>query len=871
MKTIEDFCCIIDAISGKAVCPLLNVEIRAVVQNTIAEVTVTQNYINLSNGNIEGLYMFPLPHKAQVTGFTCKAGVNEVRGEFREKEEAFAEYDKAVRRGDSAFLLESHRPDIFQVSLGNIAKGEKASVTISYSEEIKIIDHELRWVLPTVIAPRYIPGKRTGRVTGPGTAAPTDKVPDADYITPPTGNTSYTLKINAVFSGFSGWKKVTSPSHPIEVRFDENVVTVTLSKENELLDSDFVVSAYVDEDNTDSFVTALANTDVAIGSARFTVDLDDCEVKVSSKEYIFLIDVSGSMGGEKLEQAKRALSISLRNLMEGDYFNIIAFESNYSCYSKEVVPYTQQNLEKADKWIAHLREMGGTEIYEPLRYALEKQVKAIDLERVVLLFTDGQVGNEKEIIALVHKYNHSLQLFPFGIDTAVNTYFIDCLAAAGNGMPEYIYPGERIEDKVIRQFSRMDQPFLYNPAVVGKDGRELTAAPALPARIYNSETYGFLVRSDDEESLEEIRIAGLVGGVKRELKLKAGSTGNARLLGISWAKARIKQLEEQFLQSGYERRNQLIQKEITACSIKYGVLSTRTSLVAVYKRPVKETGIPETIVVPVSKPQGWIIPDEPDAMVCYAAAPCVTEISMRSYSPADRDGIQEQEEMLDMPMFLRRKKTSSCRSASSGKERGVQSQRKVRSEQDENMSFRRDDPLTEISRSSTLEEIIRNVAQAQNADGSFGTGKETNNRTAYYIIGMLTTDKSWKPYRIQIMKAGERFMKTLAADTENMLLKTLAAGLLKKEGLLKDSRLVSFANEMAGKLSESERHAYEGALSGELGLLYKQTGFKAFISDDGSTINHSQAVFSDQDDPIATKWQVINAFSRRLLEKAING
>lgn len=840
MKTIQDICCVIDRKTGKSACPLQNAEISVVIGSTIAEVTLVQNYINTGNGNIEALYTFPLPHNAQVISFNGKIGENEVRGEFREKEEAFKEYDDAVRRGDSAFLLESHRPDIFKISLGNIVPGEKASITISYMEDVKIIDNELRWVLPTVVAPRYIPGDKSGTKTGMGTMMPTDRVPDADYITPPMGDTAYTLKIRAVLSGLNEIKMVSSPSHPVEVLFKGNDVIVSLAKETELLDSDFILSVFLDADEKSSYVTAAdrgseasgsygqgdktfetagETVDVsnqagqvteAYGSARLMIEIDDAQEKQNHYEYTFMIDISGSMTGEKLDQAKRAMVISLRNLLEGDYFNIVAFESNFSCFSKEAVPYSQQNLEKADSWIAALTELGGTEIYRPLRVVLEDNV--YDLERVVLLFTDGQVGNENEIIALVKKHNRSLQFFPFGIDTAVNKHFIDSLAEAGNGMPEYIYPGERIEDKVIRQFSRVHQLYLANPAASGKDGTELETIPPMPARIYGSEVYSFVMRSEKLSVLEEIKICGKIEGKNTEIVLKSNVTDDARLLALKWAKGKIKLLEGQ-LGSDNLRRNSLVKQEIINLSIKYSLLSTLTSLVAVHKRMVKGTGLPETIVVPVQKPRGWDMFDEPSDVKHYMARSVVTEASMRSYSYMDASDDPE------MPGFLRNK--NSNRSGAARIERkGRLSERNVL-----DMSLHTSMPAF-IPKLPSLQDIIRNAAQSQNADGAFGAGSEMNRRTAFFVIGMLLTGKEWRPYRIQIMKAGEALLKSGSSEP---LLRAVAFSLLLETKLLQGNEAQTVMNVVVSNLSRGDKIAFEAFKAGDFQALsgiiaYKFTG-----------------------------------------------
>lgn len=870
MRNMEDNSCITDAITGRAVCPLQNVEIRAAVEKTSAEVTVIQNYVNCSGSSIEALYMFPLPHHAQVTGFVCKIGENEVTGEFREKDEAFAEYDRAVRNGDNAFLLENHRPGIFQISLGNIAPGEKASVRISYLEDVRVVDNELRWAIPTVIAPRYIPGNKSGNKKGIGTTSPTDKVPDADYITPPVADTAYTLKITAVFSGLPGLSKISSPSHPIAVQMNGQAATVTLARETELLDSDFVISALLVDEGSDSFIIAGGQEEL-FGSVSFMPDISDtCSHKsdmdlfstdnssysgtgarAAHHEYVFLIDVSGSMGGEKLDQAKRALSISLRNLLEGDRFNIIAFESRFKCFSRDAVPYSQHNLDKADVWISQLCEMGGTEIYDPLSFALESPAEVKSMDRIVLLFTDGQVGNERDIVSLIRSHSSGLQLYPFGIDTAVNRFFIDSMADAGNGMPEYIYPGERIEDKVIRQFSRIHQPFMSNPKVVAGDGSEIAAVPKLPSRIYSSETYSFTFRAENKCVLEEIKICGRVDGKDAGFMLKAdvSVSANARLLGLKWAKGRIEELESQS-RGSYQRRNDLLKQEIVQLSRRYAVMSAHTSLVAVHRRIVKATGIPETIIVPVEKPRGWNMFNEPEGILFSASAPYIADESNRAISA------YESCDSLPTPGFLRSRRAGSGRAAShnrSGKlpEDGADKPLDFCSSVPDKDLLRTGKIMIENSsgnsasggkatggkasagKATGLDEVIRAAAQSQNADGSFGAGSEAGLRTSYFIIGMLLLDKMWRPYRIQIVKAGEALMKP-SNDTDSvngeesgtatgisggsaaLLSRAAAYAMMSKSGLFNEGRVNAANASVLAILSAGQRQIYDAFISGNL-------------------------------------------------------
>ncbi|MCR3921206.1 MAG: VIT and VWA domain-containing protein [Firmicutes bacterium] len=768
--------------SGKLACPLKSVAASAKIDSTMAEVTLVQNYQHEGKGTIEALYTFPLPPQAQVTGFSAKIGETELVGEFREKEEAFKEYDHAIRQGDSAFLLESHRPDIFQLSLGNIAAGEYITITLTYLEDVKCVDNELRWVLPTVVAPRYIPGKKAGKKMGTGVVSPTDRVPDADFITPPVGDAPYTLRVRAEFTGIEGVKKISSPSHPLEVQMQGETFIVTLAKETELLDSDFILTAMLEKTNENSLYVAEMDEQTVIGQARFKLELEQLMEAQKNYEYTFLIDVSGSMAGEKLEQAKRALGISLRNLVQGDWFTIVAFESSHQSFSPRMVPYTQENLNKADHWIELLTARGGTEILEPLQYVLQNGSDHT-LDRVVLLFTDGQVGNEDEIIKVVGRNNHGLSLFTFGIDTAVNRYFIDRLAAVGNGMPEYVYPGERIEDKVIRQFSRIHLPYVSDPYVVGSEGRKLETVPALPARLYHGEEYHFTVLSEKLAELTALFIRGETNGVQTELQLRITRTGDARLLSLHWAKEKIKMLEEGHSGSN-PRREKLSNREIVELSIKYGVMSTRTALVAVYKRENKEKGMMETIVVPVAKPRGWEML-QPSLRVSDVAAPPIMSYALM----ADEE---------EMPFFAARSGRRSTRKVDAAfVDKSSAEAKKVRSKEE-------------------IDELVRRVAQKQNADGTFGSGREVASKTAYFIIAMLLLQDEWKPYRTQLRKAGSAL---LGLESKENLLLAIALGMIDEFNVMGREDVRSQLYEISDQLDDEQKAYLKAFQAGDHQIL----------------------------------------------------
>ncbi|MCL1806228.1 MAG: MerR family transcriptional regulator [Oscillospiraceae bacterium] len=182
---------------------------------------IEQVFVNIGEENVEFIYTFPMPEDASVTSFSAMIGDERFTGVVQEKEEALEKYQKAIVKGDSAYMLESHRDNIFQASLGNVAKGETVTVHISYIQDVTVSNNEIRLLIPTLVSPRYIPGKPIGPKTGMGSVNPTGQVPDADFITPVIGETGYKVDFNLSFELDNNIKEISSPSHDITSTFDE--------------------------------------------------------------------------------------------------------------------------------------------------------------------------------------------------------------------------------------------------------------------------------------------------------------------------------------------------------------------------------------------------------------------------------------------------------------------------------------------------------------------------------------------------------------------------------------------------------------------------------------------------------------------------
>lgn len=706
---------IIDAASRQIACPLQKVDVHAVLNDTLAEVFLQQTYQNLGEFPIEGIYTFPVEYRAMITGLTVRVGQNTIEGYIEEKEEAFRIYDETVRQGDSAFLLEQHRDDVLQISLGRIEARETVDVSIRYLQEVKEIDNEIRWLLPTVLAPRYMPGSITGDIIGPGTGYPTDQVPDADFITPPIRDEAYVLSLKAELKGVGKIRSVQSPSHPVSVQIADGnqSAVIALSREDEPLNRDFILVIKTHKESGSRLITAVTPEEISIGSLRLFLQMPmetfkDPEYR---KEYMFLLDASGSMSGRKFNEARRAVQIALRNLSAGDQFNICAFGSDHVFFASEVVDYVQENIDLADRWLTDLPMMGGTEILKPVREVLDRRSKKEEVERelVMFLMTDGQVGNEAEILRYVRSHNHGVHLMTFGIDTAVNQYFIEELALAGNGMSELVFPGERIEEKVIRQFSRIHMPRLMDPVLKNPKGSELTVLPTLPKSLVFGEVYRFMIRNEAAKRIEATVLEGEIDGETYCYNIETEELADGKLLTHSWAMETIRTLEETMNREVNPRLRNLTKDRIVELSRKTGILSKWTSLVAKHIRKEKGREIPHTIVVPVDRPDRWNVVKDNQRLYSIG----LSSLNISDSADMDIQATFDFEESESMQM------TS-------------------------NHGWRKGSMLTDA---------ILDVARMQNADGSFGGEGGDPEQTACFIIGMLLAGIESRQYKVQISKS----------------------------------------------------------------------------------------------------------------------
>ena len=524
---------------------------------------IEQIYKNTTKNVLEVGYTFPIVDTATVVGFEVKVGEKVLRGKCKEKSAAKKEYQRNIVKGNSAYMMEQETDNIFKISIGKIDIEEEVKITIKYIDKFEIVDNTIEVLMPTLVTPKY-----KSRITS-----------NLIY-----GNVDYTVDFKINISKAINRKSIYCPSHKINITDEKDYEIIEVL--NYDLSKDFKLNIKLKNELSSNAIISKTRDNKNMVYLSFMPEIVD-SYEDSEKEYIFIVDVSGSMEGEKLEETKRAVIECLKQLDEGDKFNIIPFESTFRAMNIESIEYNDKNLRKAIHYINSLEADGGTEILAPIRFALYEN----DTEKIILLFTDGQVGNEDTIIQYVdHRINKS-RIFPFGIDTNVNSSFIKQLAKVGNGKAELIQPKEKIDEKIIRTFSRIQTPLLENIEIdygMNKVLDEIREDNCL----FNYEFFNVFAKI--EELRDDIQLRGKILNNEYVWKIKKEDIIKTNVdLELLFAKQEMDRLEEYIGNTyDYDKINNY-KKMIIELSEKYNINSKYTSFITIYERNNKLFEVPE--------------------------------------------------------------------------------------------------------------------------------------------------------------------------------------------------------------------------------------------------------------------------------------
>lgn len=587
--------------------PTLKTDVRMVITGMIARVRVAQHFHNPSPQWLEGVYVFPLPETAAVDHLRLYVGERVIEGRIKERHKARAAYEKARREGRRAALTEQERPNIFTNAVANIGPGRDVRVEIEYQQAVAYDQGVFRLRFPMVVAPRYIPGAAAvAGFAGTGWAVNTERVPDAARITPPV-TAPATGPVNPVSleadlePGFP-LAHLDSAYHKVNVSGQENGRYRVTLEPGAFADRDFELSwrpAAGRAPQAALFTEARGGAAYALLMVVPPVGAES-EARRLPREVVFVIDTSGSMHGDSLTQARAALRLALERLTPQDRFNVIRFNSRTEMLFPAARPAHADAIVRARHFVDGLRADGGTEMAPALEAALGQGADTGILRQIIFL-TDGSVGDEARLFAIINARLGDSRLFTVGIGSAPNGHFMREAARLGRGTFTYIGKVDEVRDKMARLFSKLESPVLTDIRVHWPDGAPVEAWPARVPDLYAGEP--IVISARPARLAGDVVLSGTINGEAWRMTLPLAGGRSDSGIAVLWARRKIAALLDS-LHGGAERER--VRAVVTDVALRHHLVSKYTSLVAEELTPVRPAGAGQRrTAVPVNLPAGW--------------------------------------------------------------------------------------------------------------------------------------------------------------------------------------------------------------------------------------------------------------------------
>jgi Ca-activated chloride channel family protein len=607
--------------TGRGNLPLQAVDVDATLTGLVARVALTQTFGNRFDQPLEASYIFPLPDRAAVTGFRMEVGERVVEGVLKERGQARADYDTAIEEGRRASIAEEERPGVFTMRVGNLLPGERVTVRLVMTGPLPWDEGEATFRFPLVVAPRYIPGvPLEGEPVGAGTEPDTDAVPDASRITPPVLLPGFPspvdLSIRARID--PGGLELGSVRSSLRAVVDQEAggARVVRVEPGGRADRDFVLRIGTGSEAVTTAVAVAGDPGGGEGTFALTLLPPAGAGAAAPRDVVFVLDRSGSMAGWKMVAARRAVARMVDSLTGRDRFAVLAFDNRIETppelEGSRLCAAGDHARFKAVEFLSRLEARGGTEMAAPLAGGLDLLAgQAADRpadpgrrELALVLVTDGQVGNEDQVLRLLAPRLGGVRVYTVGVDSAVNEGFLKRLAALGGGACELVESEDRLDEVMDRVHRRIGAPVLTDlelvPAGLGIDEGSL-APRRLPALFAGSP----LVVGG--------RFAGRPGGaVAVRGRDAAGrpwsatvpaTAGDGPSLTSTWARAHLRDLEDRYATDPAPDRE--LERRIVATSLRFGVLCRFTAFVAADVQVVNEGGVVHRVLQPVEAPAGW--------------------------------------------------------------------------------------------------------------------------------------------------------------------------------------------------------------------------------------------------------------------------
>jgi Ca-activated chloride channel family protein len=585
--------------------PLKHTDVKANVAGYIATVDVTQQFQNPYGEKIEAVYVFPLPANAAVNEFVMTVGDRHIRGIIRERKQAEEIYKQARAQGYVASLLTQERPNVFTQSVANIEPGKRIDIAIRYFNTLTYSDGWYEFAFPLVVGPRFNPPGTTSGIgaVAQGSRGASGQKTEVPYLRPEQ-RSGHDISLALSWDAGVPVERVESVNHQVKVnRPAPGKVEVAIDPADNIPNRDFVLRCKVAGDGIKSGL--IAHKDDKGAGGYFTLMLVPPEslrhLPRKPLEFVFTLDVSGSMSGRPIEQAKAAARYALTHMGPDDTFQVVKFASEAQQMSPRPLSATPQNVRNALRYMETADAGGGTMMLEGMRKSLDFPHDQSRL-RCVSFLTDGYIGNEDEILGAMHGWLGDARVFSFGVGPATNRYLLDHMAKMGNGAAAYLSLNEKAEEVMGPYFERISHPALTDLQI---DWGGMKVKEVFPRRMPDLFVGRPVILTGRYEGAgpATIKVRGKTGNEAQAFDIPVNldqPVADSRALPAVWARMKIADLADQ---STYEGGRELA-NEVKQVALEYGLMSSFTAFVAVDSLTKTAGDHGTTIGVPVQVPEG---------------------------------------------------------------------------------------------------------------------------------------------------------------------------------------------------------------------------------------------------------------------------
>ena len=573
--------------------PLKETRADVHIVGVIADVVVTQVYRNEGSRPINARYVFPASTRAAVHGMTLQVGEHRIRAKIRERQAAQLEFEQAKEEGKSAALLEQQRPNVFSMSVANVIPQDEIRVELHYSELLVPTDGTYELVYPAVVGPRYSnePEK---------TAAENDRWVKSPYLNKGEAPSSFDIEVR-VAAGMP-LAELLCLSHPAQIDWQgPTTARVTLDPgKADAGNRDYVLRYRLQGQQVETGLLLYPGEKENFFLLMVQPPLRVAPKQIPPREYIFVLDVSGSMEGFPLDTAKVLMRELVGSLRPSDRFNVILFAGGSRLLAPESLSATPENVAMAISEIENEQGGGGTELGEALQRALDLPGNE-GISRTTLVITDGYIDAEADVFERIRTHLDRSNLFAFGIGGSVNRYLIEGMAEAGQGEPFIAVDAEEAKAAAKSFQEYVQSPVLTDVAVEMQGFRAYDIEPLSIPDLFADRPLVIFGKWRGKAS-GTIGVTGL-GGEGRYDKVfdvaAADSSAGHQALRYLWARARVARLSGVGSEETEENRH-----AITTLGLTYDLLTAYTSFIAVHEVVRNPDGSARNVDQPLPLPQG---------------------------------------------------------------------------------------------------------------------------------------------------------------------------------------------------------------------------------------------------------------------------